>query len=223
MKFLILLALLCAQANAQITPNGDYLQRLWTLSSDELHQKNLKTLVRFIELDLGDQFVGPDVAQEVLDSALINPVVRMESVWKYDPAERIGLCFGRAMFMDYEFRFRKVDSKSIKKAFVLGPVLKGRFDWHMATIVQSMNQYGEEVWLVLDPVVSKKVIDLEEWYRYWWKASDDKRLQFFIGENTRFASYPGSYKDAQMLSPLYKNYFKDLLAWFKSVHGTDTI
>lgn len=139
----------------------------------QIQALSLKEYQEFVEMDVHSpelnsyynkdsgksHLLTPAQASKALQAASVNPVVSLYQYNKYDPKEQgIGFCFGRAMFVDLYLAMNNLNRGSIKKAFVVGSMTSGggaQWAWHVTTIVQSENRYGEEVWLAIDPIVGK--------------------------------------------------------------------
>lgn len=149
-----------------------------------------------------------------LNRAMSNPVVSLDRYSKYDPNnEGIGFCFGRAMFLNTYLAMAGFNRANMKKAFIMGPMSKGAWAWHVTTIVQSKDYSGREIWLALDPVIGK-VMGVREWYEYWQGSSDDGKLRLYIAEAGKFAPAPGAYDENGIADKFYHNYFLDMMNWF---------
>lgn len=192
----------------------------------QIHYENTQTIAKFFAMDVDDRDRVVDLkkakylrysdAQSVYYSAQNNPVVSLNEYNRYDPYNQgIGFCFGRAMFVHLELVYRGLDRDSIKKAFVMGPMSKSAWGWHVTTIAQTKNQEGKEEWQAIDPIL-EEVMTLSDWYNYWRiNASDDGRLKLYITENTRFGANAIWYDDREINHSFYNSYFRDLMSWFE--------
>ena len=91
----------------------------------------------------------------------------------------------------------------------------------MTTIVQAK----EGGWWVIDQL-QPEVLSLEEWTQkilLWSEDPTQSRFRFYLAHPAKFNALPGSYREEKIFAPLYKGYFKDLLAWFSSAPPTDPI
>ncbi|HXH32122.1 MAG TPA: hypothetical protein VNJ01_15060 [Bacteriovoracaceae bacterium] len=152
--------------------------------------------------------------QKIIDASIINPVVSSTPVVDYDPEKRgIGYCFGRAMFSHLYLMINNFNRSNIKKAFIIGPMGKGVWAWHMVTIAQSADPEGKEIWLALDPNFGRPV-ELKEWYNHWLTTSDNGKLRLYITESSKFAVSAFKYNEATLANKFYHGYFLDMREWF---------
>lgn len=152
-------------------------------------------------------------ARIALRAAMTNEVVSLDKYSKYDKDNKgIGFCFGRAMFIDTYLAMAGFHRANLKKAFVVGPMSRGAWGWHVTSIVQS-EKNGKEIWLALDPVAGT-VMDVKDWYKKWQGESDDGKLRLFITERTKFGAGASWYDEKQISNPFYNNYFRDMMNWF---------
>ena len=131
---------------------------------------------------------------------------------KYDPEECYGFCFGRATLVHSEALRRGVDPAAIKKIWVVGSLEKGRWQFHVATMIKAK---GTGSWWVIDPVYSK-AISVKEWIRRMRNGADDSRMMIFVTDPRRFSVYdPKVYSNIDLLgdgqSDYYNGYFKNYL------------
>ena len=131
---------------------------------------------------------------------------------KYDPEECYGFCFGRATLIHQEALRRNVDPASIRKIWVVGSLEKGKWQFHVASMIKAK---GTGSWWVCDPVYSV-AISAEEWIRRMRNGSDDNRMMIFVTDPRRFSVYdPQVYTAIDLLgdgkSDFYNGYFKDYL------------
>lgn len=131
---------------------------------------------------------------------------------KYDPEECYGFCFGRATLIHNEALRRKVDPEAIKKIWAVGPLEKGRWHFHVATMIKAK---GNGSWWVCDPVY-KSAISAETWIGRMSRSSDDGKMMVFVTDPRRFSVYdPRAYTTIDLLgdgkSDFYNGYFRDYL------------
>ena len=236
MKFINILAFLALwipQAHSLVISNDEGLFELANrdirgAQPAAIHQENLASLKKFIDFDVTlidtrlnneskPQYLHSADATRALKSVDVNPVVSLNQYNKYDPKnEGIGFCFGRAMFVHLELVQRGLDTRSIKKAFVVGSMQTpdgARWGWHVTTIAQSKDATGNELWLAIDPIVGK-VIEVGQWYKTMRESySTDKKLKLYITHPTRFGPR-GSYDEVQIRNAFYNKYFSDMMDWF---------
>ncbi len=191
----------------------------------QIDQSNRVHLEEFIAYDVDTprdnskfraQFISPETSQEVLTKLVANPVASSSQSNKYDPKGNIGFCFGRAMFVNLELAYRRFDRDSIKKIFAIGPMETGgsvRWEWHVATIVQSINEKAEEEWLAIDSVTG--LVTLNDWYEIVYnRFSVDQKLKVYITPAGKFGGSSSFYDHDSLESDFYNEYFIDLLSWF---------
>lgn len=153
-------------------------------------------------------------ADLTLRAAMENDVVSLDKYSKYDKDNKgIGFCFGRAMFIHLYLAINGVHRANIKKAFIVGPMSRGAWAWHVTTIVQSRDKNGKEIWLAIDPVAGE-VMDVRDWYAHWQNSSDDGKLRLFIAESGKFGAGPSRYDERGISNSFYNNYFTDMMKWF---------
>lgn len=230
--FLFTVLLIAVNAQAQILkPMDDLFARYGRDTQgknvEEVVAESLANYEAFIKLDVNSQalsgyyfkdqekpkFIKKEIAQIVLKEVSENKVVSMYYHSKYDPGNKgIGFCFGRAMFSNVYLAQAGFDRGSIKKAFVIGPMSKGSWGWHVTTIAQSQVN-GKEVWITIDPVTNK-IQDVKQWYKEMQKMSDDGKLKLYIAEAGKFGAGPSNYNEDSISHPFYNNYFKDMRQWF---------
>ncbi len=156
-----------------------------------------------------------DQAELALDAAMRNDIVSLDQYSKYDRENRgIGFCFGRAMFINLYLAINGLARPNIKKAFVVGPMSRGAWGWHVTTIAQSKDRAGKEIWLAIDPVMGY-VVTVQEWYAHWQRSSDDGKLRLLITEAGKFGAGPSRYDEQGISNPFYNNYFTDMMKWFE--------
>jgi hypothetical protein len=223
----------------QLMLSNDPEAKQYKKSDQQVHQENLQHIKNFVAYDV-DQYSRYDhnnitdrekrkvitrgEANQILQAASSNIVVSLWNTSKYDPDnEGIGYCFGRAMFTHIELRYRGIDPNSVKKAFAVGTMTTGggsRWGWHVTTIVQS-EEYGQEVWLAIDPIIGK-IVTLTEWYNIMENDySIEEPLKLYITSPGRFTpSSNEDYTREQISHPGYYNYFKDMMDWFGNQYSS---
>ncbi len=168
-------------------------------------------------------FISRENADLALRAAMDNDVVSLDKYSKYDKDNKgIGFCFGRAMFVNLYLAINGVSRANIKKAFVVGPMSKGAWGWHVTTIVQSKNTSGKEIWLAIDPVAGQ-IMEAKQWYRHWQGSSDNGKLRFYIAESGKFGAGPSRYDERGISNPFYNNYFTDMMKWFEKNDISDEL
>lgn len=222
--------------NSDLFAERDYNNRRMT--ADKIHQQNLDKYAEFVSMDVNDfknasddksrvaaidtgkvRYISKKDAQVVLAAANENPVVSLYLAEKeYDPKNLgIGFCFGRATFINRYLVQSGVSRANVKKAFVVGPMSRGAWGWHVTTIVESRDSKGNEIWLTIDPVAGK-IMEVSEWYNYWrTSASDDKKLRLYITDAGKFGAGGYSTYDQDSFSDeFYNGYFDDMETWFQT-------
>ncbi len=82
-----------------------------------------------------------------------NEVAGLDYIYKYDPTEALGFCFGRAMAAHLIALKMGLKEENIKKLFVVGDLRSTRepeWRFHVTTIVKG----PDNVWYAIDPVLS---------------------------------------------------------------------
>lgn len=201
-------------------------------SNDQVHQANLDHLEDFlyggVEIDRNDHgkatSLNPSDAWDILRVADENPVVSLANYDQYDPENQgIGFCFGRAMFVHLELAQRGFSREHVKKAFVVGPMETSdgsSWGWHVTSIAQSVDDYGNEIWLAIDPVMGE-IVEVQEWYETWLNnASTDGMLKLYITDGGRFGP-SGRYDQTGIQNDFYNDYFNDMMDWFEDNSGLE--
>lgn len=191
---------------------------------EQIHEANMANLKAFVGLTIDNSLLYPsdagklsvldlNTAETLMEEALLNPVVSVYSLHKYD-SKGIGFCFGRAMFTNIYLAMGGFNRAFIKKAFIVGPMQRGAWGWHVTTIVQSENDEGKEIWLAIDPALGR-VLEVSEWYNEWRRTSDDQKLRLYFAESGKFGVTSSRYDEADMANGFYNSYFKDMMKWFE--------
>jgi hypothetical protein len=141
-----------------------------------------------------------------------HPVNGHKKEKKYDPEECFGFCFGRATLVHNEALRRGVDPEAIKKIWAVGSLEKGKWHFHVATMIKSK---GNGSWWVVDTIYAK-AINAETWIERMRNSADEKRVMIFVTDPRRFSvADPKQYTDLDLLgdgkSDYYRGYFKDYL------------
>lgn len=193
------------------------------LTADDVAKQNLVAIEDLYSQDIEEvsgrvTAITPAQAEKVLAELSKNPVAGPAGYEKYDPDETRGFCFGRAAFVHLELIARGVNKRSIRKAFVVGPMKTGNISWqfHVATIVKGTK--GE--WLAIDPV-TYTVRDLKSWYNNIFQYSTDKKLKLYIADANKFGPSAPKYNPVSFKDPFYNGYFVDLMEWFRKNRGVN--
>ncbi|MBC7740746.1 MAG: hypothetical protein H7061_01015 [Bdellovibrionaceae bacterium] len=165
--------------------------------------------------------ISIEVAQQLLNSIKIHPVVSMEVKEKYEqPDTEIGYCFGRAAYLHWALYKMGVDHRSIRKAWIMGSIHSSDFYWefHVATIVR----VNDGRWIAIDNFTGR-LLEVRDWVNFYTPFNVGfKNLRIYISDPTRFSISKGAYSRAQMGVDLardvdwYRGYFVDLMDWFKT-------
>ncbi|NBX92986.1 MAG: hypothetical protein EB078_02885 [Proteobacteria bacterium] len=144
----------------------------------------------------------------------VHPTNGAKQEKKYDPEECYGFCFGRATLIHSEALRRNTDPEAIKKIWAVGSLEKGRWHFHVATMIKAK---GKGSWWVCDPIY-KSAESAETWIKRMENSSDDKRMMVFVTDPRRFSVYdPQFYTNIDLLgdgkSDFYNGYFKDYLEY----------
>lgn len=131
---------------------------------------------------------------------------------KFDPDECYGFCFGRAVLVHSEALRRGVDPEAMKKIWAVGPLERGKWHFHVATLLKARSP---GTWWAADPIY-KNAINVQTWMGRMKNGADDDRLMFFVTDPRRFSVYdPRFYSALDLLgdgeSDYYRGYFKAYL------------
>jgi len=156
--------------------------------------------------------ISQQQASLLVKTILDHPTNGSKHEKKYDPEECYGFCFGRATLVHSEALRRGVDPAAIKKIWVVGSIEKGRWQFHVATMIKAK---GTGTWWVVDPIYSK-AISVKEWVQRMQNGADDSRMMIFVTDPRRFSVYdPQIYSNIDLLgdgqSDYYNGYFKNYL------------
>ncbi|HXH32091.1 MAG TPA: hypothetical protein VNJ01_14905 [Bacteriovoracaceae bacterium] len=171
---------------------------------------NSKQLNQTYASDLGKpKYLSQKNAVETWVAAISNPIIGTGNDRKYDPTYGIGFCFGRALFVDLYLTLNGFNQGSIKKIFVVGPMTND-WSWHVATMVQGLDENKKEKWLVLDPIIFK-VVEVVEWFKDFEAISADGKIRMYITEANKFSIAPLKYQQENYQG--YNGYFEDMFRW----------
>lgn len=201
------------------TAQGSLLDTEEKISRQELekHNQEIRLALKDPVIPSNPQAVGSISRREA--NYLINlithhPVNGHKQEKKYDPEECFGFCFGRAALIHHEALRRGVDPEAIKKIWAVGSLEKGKWHFHVATMIKAK---GTGSWWVIDTVYSK-AINAETWIERMRNSADDKRAMIFVTDPRRFSVYdPKEYTEIDLLgdgkSDFYRGYFRDYLEY----------
>jgi len=133
---------------------------------------------------------------------------------KFDPDECYGFCFGRAVLVHSEALRRGVDPEAMKKIWAVGPLERGKWHFHVATLLKARSP---GTWWAADPIY-KNAINVQTWMARMRNGADDDRLMFFVTDPRRFSVYdPRFYSALDLLgdgeSDYYRGYFRAYLEY----------
>jgi len=204
------------QLEAQ-TGRGSLISFRERLSPDEIQEHNEKVLSALKDqVEPAQEDTSPTLTREqalvLLRAVSHHPTNGRRHEVKYDPDDCYGFCFGRAVMVHSEALRRGVDPSSIKKIWAVGSLEKGKWHFHVATMVKS-SRTGS--WWVIDPVYGT-VINAETWISRMQNSSDDNQMMVFVTDPRRFSVYsPQHYTEIDLLgdgnSDYYRGYFSDYL------------
>ena len=159
--------------------------------------------------------IKPHIAAQLHEAGMNHPVASPWMVPAWDPGGKIGFCFGRAMFIDLESRFRGIDSNGIRKAWVVGSLVSGstQWGWHVTTLVWGGSQQG---WLAIDPIFEGPM-PVKAWYEKmkndFNSAKGDMRIYF--SDSKKFGPSGGQYHPQALKDGFYNDYFMTLTKVFR--------
>lgn len=208
--------------NSEIEQNLDF---------DELNAKMIQSLKAYApELSEGRaQGVTYDQAALVLKNLMNHPMYISEKQ-DYDTERKLGLCFGRALYLHLELLRYGVNKDSIKKIFVVGPMSAGTdkvWQFHVTTLVKDAQS---NQWWAMDTNIGKPLL-VERWMDTYKKTATDKTyrifrsplvdrtksLRFYVTEPQKIG--PSSWEYNIQLGGLfhenYHMYFQDMFRYFK--------
>ena len=115
----------------------------------------------------------------LFEGVIRHPVASFEAMPKYDPEGFIGFCFGRAMAVHLLARSMGLESKSIRKVFVIGALKQGGvviWRFHVTTIVLGT----DKKWYAIDPNLGAPYL-LDHWMQKVRQIYDQEaRANFYI-------------------------------------------
>jgi hypothetical protein len=116
-----------------------------------------------------DALTAAEIA-ELYQTTVAHPVAKLSKVSFYDPAGRVGFCFGRSTTAHLVARKMALNPDSIKKLFIVGDLRApgGATEWrfHVTTLVKR----DDGVWIAVDPIMNK-TMTANQWIkrvRYYW-------------------------------------------------------
>lgn len=158
-------------------------------------------------------------AEDVLQALMNNPVASPYETKYQRPDVKIGYCFGRATFIHLALKKMGLQSSSIRKLWIVGPMHAGSVDWgfHVAPAA-FVDGYG---WMVLDSNLGRPV-SVRQWFDHYSPMSTDQRLRIYFTSPQRFGVTIPKYDRVDLGFNLpeerdwYQHYFVDLMAWFRT-------
>ena len=179
-------------------------------NAEENNRRTIEALETFIpSKDFRRRpYVKKSEANKIFRKGFFNPVASFFRVLEYDPRGSIGFCFGRAMTMHIEALRFGLHESSVRKIFVVGDLDNWQF--HVATIVKGENKK----WYVLDPFFLRAVT-IDTWVKRWKKKDQKGNMQIYITNAERLSAGSNHVYDfVDFYFSGYKNYFRDLLAYY---------
>jgi len=181
---------------------------------EQANQRDLQTLkdMTFEQHPTRAAFITQSQAQEVLNHLLTHPVVSPSQTSVYDPENRFGLCFGRALHVHLELLRRGVQKEAIKKVFAVGPMKGTSVDWqfHVATAVRGPGR----TWWVIEGGLPAPV-RVEDWWQAIRALNSDGRLRLYVTEPNRIGPSGWRYNVQPNGLRSYNGYFEDLFRYYK--------
>lgn len=199
------------------TGRGSLISYRERLTPDQIRHHNEKVLLALrdpIEITDPDRVAAITQAEANRLVKLIthHPTNGYRHEIKYDPDDCYGFCFGRAVLVHSEAIRRGVDPAAIKKVWAVGSLEKGKWHFHVATMIKA-SRTGS--WWVVDPVYAS-AINIETWIGRMQNSSDDNQMMVFVTDPRRFSVYsPRHYTEIDLLgdgkTDYYRGYFSDYL------------
>ncbi len=166
-----------------------------------------------------------DLGEQLIRSIDQNPVVASYADSHYSqPGTEIGYCFGRATYVHLALLKLGVDRNSIRKVWLVGPMVAGNINWafHVAVVVRvSEPGSSTDQWMVVDNVTGK-LLEVRSWAANFIPYNSQfKNLRLYVTDPSKFSVSLGKYSRIQMGLDLsakddwYRHYFADLMAWFR--------
>lgn len=192
------------------------IQRRLSEQEIKMNNENIKSLF-LADYDLKDipnkaSFVTKDEAMSIYRGMSDSKVHRNHDC--YDPAGKIGFCFGRATIAHMEAIIRGVHPDAIRKIWIAGDM--GKWGHHVATMIKA-----EKGWLVLDTNLGR-VVETEEWIKTYMpmRVSGAKDIMIFSTQAGRFGPYDNqpynainlfntNSEDFNKAKDYYRGYFHD--------------
>ena len=171
----------------EITDDYHNVQR--NLTSKEIHRWNKVLLSSMNKLPLTGDVRGRRGGlswreiKRLYRKVAKHPVGDYEKVEKYDPEDRFGFCFGRAMIAHMEAINTRLAKENIRKIWAVGNMKwdGASWDYHVATMVRAKK--GK--WYVIDPILDVPV-SLKTWMSEIKDMDSDDRLQFYVTNANRW-------------------------------------
>lgn len=201
------------------------------LSTVEIREKNNQTIDNLKKLPIRKlalrargrnrvQTVEPKVVQQIIDSMNIHPIVSSSANGKYErPGTEIGYCFGRATYAHLALLKIGVDKDSIRKIWLVGPMVTNRITWQFHVAVTVRTTDGK--WMVVDNFTGK-LLEISDWVNFFYKYNaKPQKLRVYITSPSKFSVSLASYNPIQLGLNVssevdwYRHYFFDLMKWFQ--------
>lgn len=164
--------------------------------------------------------VDLDYVRNLYKSMIDHPIINYDGERPYQQeGTSIGYCFGRAFYLHMALLRLGLDSRSIKKVWIAGPMTADDIFWsfHVATMIP----VAGKGWMVID-TVRKEPMTLRAWYKSFRVQTVDGRSRLYVTDPRKFGMVAGAYDPVQMGLNVskdqdwYKGYFSDVLSWFES-------
>lgn len=170
-------------------PNSTRLASINRAQADQIYNEVSRTYGDFVEIDLR----------------------------RFDPENRVGFCFGRALVFHIDALSRRIDRQSVRKIWAVGPIESpihaGEiWNYHVATMIRS----SDGSWWVFDPALFASAAPLDLWVENIQSRATSGQLLIFSTQAERNFPSPGTYQRAELSSAHYSNYYKELLQNFRT-------
>lgn len=166
-------------------------------------------------------------AQQSLASLMYNPVSSPNSMLRYDPANQIGFCFGRATSVHLDSLVRGLAPDSLLKLWAVGylvpPEKIGLSDletvgianqYHVTILQRTVYWTGSswaQNWLAIDPIPGQ-VLTARQWAAEIKRRDKKGNLRLYVTNPKRLLPDGDSiYSQMDFSNPQFNNYFIDLL------------
>jgi hypothetical protein len=203
-------------------------QEIYALTTAQIFERNDSDIAAFEAYKPGARAslktgagVSPESADAVIQATYSNPIVSPYATKYQRPDVQIGYCFGRATFAHLALKKMGLQTTSIRKLWLVGPMTAASVKWgfHVATAA-----FVEDLgWRVLDSNIGR-IVSVRDWFDHYRYMSDDNRLRIYFTEPARFGVTIPHYDRVDLGLNLsaerdwYQHYFFDLMAWFRTAN-----